>query len=230
VGSRLGRETGRGDDVKTDLRLGDCLEVMKTLPDGCVDAVVTDPPYGVDLGRYAAFLDTPEEWMTLVPPVVRWTDEREKLCIVFAAAPTQARDLAAFHRPPDRTLIWSPSFSLSKSRANGIFFRWHPVYCWNLPKRHGGPSLDILRHPCDGHCWWYHPGTKPLGLMIQLVEIAGGTVLDPFMGSGTTGVACVQTGRNFIGIEIDRGYFDIAKQRIEEAQLQMRLPLPEEAE
>jgi site-specific DNA-methyltransferase (adenine-specific) len=66
--------------------------------------------------------------------------------------------------------------------------------------------------------------------MIQLVEIAGGTVLDPFMGSGTTGVACVQTGRNFIGIEIDRGYFDIAKQRIEEAQLQMRLPLPEEAE
>jgi DNA modification methylase len=54
---------------------------------------------------------------------------------------------------------------------------------------------------------------------------AGATVLDPFMGSGTTGVACVQTGRSFIGIEIDPGYFAIAQKRIAEAQLQMRLPL-----
>jgi len=52
----------------------------------------------------------------------------------------------------------------------------------------------------------------------------GGTILDPFMGSGTTGVACVQTGRKFIGIEIDPGYFEIAKKRIMEAQAQIRLP------
>lgn len=65
-----------------------------------------------------------------------------------------------------------------------------------------------------------HPTQKPLALMTELLKATppGGTVLDPFMGSGTTGVACVQTGRNFIGIEIDPTYFEIARRRIEEAQ------------
>jgi len=60
--------------------------------------------------------------------------------------------------------------------------------------------------------------------MIDILKTFGAeknTILDPFMGSGTTGVACVQTGRNFIGIEIDRNYFDIAKARIEKAQAEM---------
>ena len=64
--------------------------------------------------------------------------------------------------------------------------------------------------------------------MRELVEDhtqSNDTILDPFMGSGTTGVACVQTGRNFIGIEIDKGYFDIAEKRIKEAQLQIRMPI-----
>ena len=76
-----------------------------------------------------------------------------------------------------------------------------------------------------------HPTQKPVALMAALIgqyTQPGATVLDPFMGSGTTGVACVQTGRNFIGIEIDPGYAEIARQRIEKAQLQARqeaLPL-----
>ena len=72
-----------------------------------------------------------------------------------------------------------------------------------------------------------HPAEKPLGLMVQIISNythEGDTILDPFMGSGTTGVACVQTGRNFIGIEIDPDYFAIAERRISEAQLQLRLP------
>ena len=71
-----------------------------------------------------------------------------------------------------------------------------------------------------------HPTQKPVALMRHLVElftVEGDTVLDPFMGSGTTGVACVQTGRNFIGVEIDEGYFNIAKKRIEQAQMQQNL-------
>jgi site-specific DNA-methyltransferase (adenine-specific) len=66
-----------------------------------------------------------------------------------------------------------------------------------------------------------HPTQKPVAVMAWIIEHytkPGNTVLDPFMGSGTTGVACVQTGRNFIGIEIDPGYFEIAKRRIEQAQ------------
>lgn len=73
-----------------------------------------------------------------------------------------------------------------------------------------------------------HKTQKPIELISEIIRIAvpvGGTVLDCFLGSGTTGVACVQTGRQFIGIEIDRGYFDIACRRIEAAMAQMRLPL-----
>ena len=73
-----------------------------------------------------------------------------------------------------------------------------------------------------------HPTTKPLWLMKRLVSVStnlGDVILDPFMGSGTTGVACVQTGRKFIGIEIDEKYFEIAKKRIQEAQLQLRMEI-----
>jgi DNA modification methylase len=73
-----------------------------------------------------------------------------------------------------------------------------------------------------------HPTQKPEEVMARLAEMLspeGATVLDPFMGSGTTGVACVQTGRNFIGIEIDPTYFAIAERRIEEARQQLRMPL-----
>jgi len=65
-----------------------------------------------------------------------------------------------------------------------------------------------------------HPTEKPVALMRQLVRKTAGTVCDPFMGSGTTGVACVKLGRRFIGIEIDPGYFDIACERIREAYRQ----------
>ena len=70
----------------------------------------------------------------------------------------------------------------------------------------------------------HHKNQKPLHLMARMIEFLtqpGDTILDPFMGSGTTGVACVQTGRNFIGIEIDEGYYNIAKARIEKAQAEM---------
>jgi DNA modification methylase len=76
----------------------------------------------------------------------------------------------------------------------------------------------------DGFC--DHPTQKPVALMQKAVELScpvGGVVLDPFMGSGTTGVACLQTGRRFIGIELDAAYFEIARQRLEAASAQTRL-------
>ena len=71
-----------------------------------------------------------------------------------------------------------------------------------------------------------HPTEKPVALFSWILNRftkEGDTILDPFMGSGTTGVACVQTGRNFIGIEINKDYYDIAEKRITEAQQQLRL-------
>ena len=72
----------------------------------------------------------------------------------------------------------------------------------------------------------FHPTQKPVSLMKWCMDIAAAnTIFDPFMGSGTTGVACVQTGRNFIGIEIDPTYYAIAEKRIKDAQQQMMLPI-----
>jgi len=82
-----------------------------------------------------------------------------------------------------------------------------------------------LRFKKDGT---YHPTQKPVALYEYLIRTytnEGETVLDMTMGSGTTGVACVQTGREFIGIEIDKNYFDIAEKRIKEAQLQIRMEI-----
>ena len=87
---------------------------------------------------------------------------------------------------------------------------------------------DILRYAPTLSKDRDHPVQKPAELMQELIEVVtreNSTIVDCFMGSGTTGVACVQTGRNFIGIEIDEGYFKIAEKRIKDAEMQMRLPL-----
>jgi len=99
-----------------------------------------------------------------------------------------------------------------------------------------GPAKELSRHDVGNVLYakrvsgGVHPTEKPADLIRQILNCAtsiGDAALDPFMGSGTTGVACVQTGRKFIGIEIDPGYFEIAKKRISEAQLQTRIPFPE---
>lgn len=81
-----------------------------------------------------------------------------------------------------------------------------------------GRPTDVIERPRTGNN--YHPTEKPVDLMSSIVEWTHGTVFDPFMGSGTTGVACVKMGRKFIGIELDKKYFDIACKRIRDAYSQ----------
>ena len=205
---------------------GDCLEVLRGMPSGSVDCCVTDPPYGVNYKYDAHFDDSPENWLanvaTLLPEMLRVA---RGVVIWFGAAPTMDRDRAALS--PERMLMWAPSFTNSSSRKDGVFYRWHPIYCWRLSEAHEaeageaakGLHSDVLTDPTEGRSWWTHPATKPTELMGRLVRVAapGAIVLDPFCGSGTTGVACVQTGRSFIGVEIDEKYAAIARQRIGEA-------------
>lgn len=203
-----------------------CMDVLPALPDGCVDAVVTDPPYGVNYKYNAAFDDSPEAWCantTFVWPELARVATGPILW--FAAAPTMKRDLNTFPEQPQRTMIWAPRFSLSITRSCGMYFRWHVCYGWRLPQRHDGPHFDLWEHSTECGNWWKHPGTKPLALMRELVRIAepNDVVLDPYAGSGTTGVACIAEGRRFIGIEIDDHYADIARRRIEAEESQANL-------
>jgi len=204
--------------MTVELHLGDCLDFMRSMPDKSVDAVITDPPYGIaDIwkggashGWGVARLATPKRNEGDVKPAKEYFDEMFRIAnkiIIWGGN--------YFELPISRGwLVWSKperNFTLSEAEL-----------AWtNIPM----PIRVIDYHRSDSGR--EHPTQKPIGVMKFSIEKAklpeGATILDPFMGSGTTGVACVQTGRNFIGIEIDPTYFAIAEKRIKEAQLQPRL-------
>jgi len=201
--------------MSVTLHLGDCLEYMKSMPDKSVDAVITDPPYGVGIAEWDKDM-----------PLQSFLDECLRIargCIVWFGAASMILEFSRYAPLPERMLIWSPKFTLSKVAKDGFAYRYHPIALWRIEKQDIIP-WDVLNDMTEAGNWWKHPATKPVSLMRKLVyAFAPESVLDPFMGSGTTGVACVQTGRNFIGCEIDPGYFKIAEKRIHDAQQQMRL-------
>lgn len=218
-------------DVK--LMLGDCLELMRDLPAGSVDAVVTDPPYGVMLGEvsngqareknqqpYAMFSDTPEYIISLVVPVIEDCIGRFGRVVVTPGN----RNLWKYP-PPDDIGCWYVPAATSRSKWG--FACMNPIlYYGKSPRAGKGDTPNSVNMQAARDKSIEHPCAKPLKFMEWLVLKAsnpGDTILDPFMGSGTTGVACVKTGRNFIGMELDSTYFAIAERRIAEAQMQLPL-------
>lgn len=226
------------------LYLGDCREILPSLRG--VDAVVTDPPYLVTSGGFGELeggfggwiKDSYDNGGAIVPCDLEWTDWLPLLpgalndqahVYIFsndrnlqaARAAAEAADLK-FHR----LLVWDKKTSLPN--------RWYQQVCeFVLFMRKGkarmiaepsSKSLQSIFQRDES----IHPTEKPVQLCELYVKNStarGGVVLDPFMGSGTTGVACVRLGRKFIGIELDRRYFDIACKRIEEALNRPRLQL-----
>ncbi len=193
---------------------GDCLEVMPQI--GKVDAVVTDPPYGI--GSWSATggnslrqeeCDKINAWdsSALVPAALE---------LAFAAAPKQiVWGGNYFQLPPCfGPLLWNKNFR-GMHYADGEF-------AW----RNFGRSLRILDLSIQGtevrQSGRKHPTQKPVAVIKWCLSFLpdAKTILDPFMGSGTTGVACVKTGRKFIGIELDPDYFDVACKRVREAYAQ----------
>jgi len=189
---------------------GDCLEVMGGLADNSVSSVITDPPYGVDY----------EGWDSDIPPQ-RFLDECLRVSagpvVMFGAAP-KILEFARYRPGPDRILIWAPAFTLSHTMGNGIAYRYHPIYVWGM-KRPDNKAIpwDVLRDNTECGNWWKHRATKPVSLMMRLVGAFGGDiVLDPYMGSGTTGVACMRLGKEFIGVDNDPGCIEIAERRLKD--------------
>jgi DNA modification methylase len=182
----------------------DCRDILPHLPK--VDLVLTDPPYGVDAAAWDG--SVPYELLDsfIAHGSVAWFGAATKLW--------EAGD--SFSPRPDRVMIWGPRFSLSKTMANGMAYRWHPIYLWNIPKDHEGPTWDIIDDPTECGNWWVHNCTKPFTLMRKLAAFCPqqGTILDPFMGSGTTLRAAKDLGRKAIGIEIEEKYCEIAVKRL----------------
>lgn len=197
---------------------GDCLEVMREIPNGLVHAVVTDPPYGIRLptayrsrgrGNLAQCND--------YPPI--FGDDRQFDPTPWLDFPIVVLFGANYfaHKLPasSRWLVWDKRDGMNSNDQADIEMAWTNVK---------GPSR-LFHHRWNGMIKAserrerrVHPTQKPVALMEWVMEQArvphGATVLDPFMGSGSTGVACLRTGRRFIGIEINPGYIEITKRRL----------------
>ena len=206
-------------DVK--LYLGDCLEVMKGMPDKSVDAVITDPPYGNNL-NYASYVDTRESLEKLVPAFM-------KECLRIAERVVVTPGVANIYLYPKYTWILSWVNMAGIGSTSWGFSCWQPILVYGKDpflQTGKGRRPDTFQQRNNEVAKVNHPCPKPNNVMRWIIErttFDKTTILDPFMGSGTTGVACVQTGRNFLGIEIEPTYFAIAERRIKEAQMQPRL-------
>lgn len=196
------------------LFLGDCREILPLLPK--VDAVVTDPPYGIgeDGGR---FRDRKGGGHRVLPRL-GWDGERpnrETFDLILAAAREH--------------IVWGGNYFADMLPASKGWLYWQKLM--------GGDFSDgelawtsrasALREftRCNKEHGKLHPTQKPIELMEWCLGFLpkATTILDPFMGSGTTGVACAKLGRRFIGIELEPRYFDIACKRIDDAYRQPRL-------
>lgn len=184
---------------------GDCLEVMAEWPDNCVDAIITDPPYGVGFQSELWDASIPD-WLTLA--------RRVAPIVVFTTAPTTQWD----YPRPDWVCCWYRPASSARSQLRGGFNHWSPILIYGRPKF---PVDSINLHAiANAYPKGYpHPCPKPERLMAWLVTTIvaeGGCVCDPFLGSGTTALAARRAGRHFIGIEKDHDYCEIARKRLRE--------------
>lgn len=203
------------------LYLGDCREILPTL--GKVDAVVTDPPYGIG------------ESAEKVASRVKLAIPKDYGAFDWDAAPVNAEVLAAARAHGRWQIIFGGNYYdlpatscwLIWDKCNGDSDFADCELAWtNIPK--AVRKIEWLWNGMirKGREERFHPTQKPAGVMrwcIQQLPADSHIILDPFMGSGTTGVACAQLGRKFIGIEIEPKYFDIACRRIEDAYRQPRL-------
>jgi site-specific DNA-methyltransferase (adenine-specific) len=216
------------------LYLGDCRETLQLIAGA--DALVTDPPYGVMLGEagtgdekakqqqsYTMFADTPQYVSDVVVPCVQLALSKCKRGIVTPGN----RNAWAYPKPDDIGVWYNPA---GTGRGKWGFILAHVILYYgrdpNAGKRATASSAWALNDSVSGIKNKTHPCPKPERFttwMVDKASLAGETILDPFMGSGTTGVACIHAGRNFIGIEIEPKYFDIACKRIDAAHSQGRL-------
>lgn len=236
--------------IKTDdlwLMHGDCLELMKEIPDGSVDLILCDLPYGT----------TQNKWDSVIPFDKLWA-EYKRVCsgavVLTAAQPFTSALIMSNQKDFKYTWVWDKDLSsgflnakkqpLRQTEDIVVFGKgktYNPIMeVRGKPRNKGGQGksrrsdnygrfgdavsfnneyypTNLLRISNAARKGRQHPTQKPVALMEYLIRTytnEGETVLDNCMGSGTTGVACMNTGRRFIGIEKDENYFNIAKDRI----------------
>jgi site-specific DNA-methyltransferase (adenine-specific) len=237
--------------MKTKILIGDCIEQMKGLADGSVDAVIADPPYGT----------TACKWDTVIPFAPMWEQLKRivkdrSAIVLFGSQPFTSALVMSNPKMFKYEWVWEKTQAVGHLNAwrrpmlqhegvcvfSNLSTNYYPQLTEKLPENmrpvsnrtktsacYGLHRLDIHRCPTNksmprsvlrfaNQQNQVHPTQKPVALLEYLIKTYTKeyeTVLDFTMGSGTTGVACAKTGRNFIGIDLDPEYAEIARKRIE---------------
>jgi site-specific DNA-methyltransferase (adenine-specific)/modification methylase len=195
-------------DIGPDVTLyrGDALNVLMGLPR--LPLIVTDPPYGIGFKYGGTVDDSPETYWGWFDPMLDAMRERADVVVCFHRQ-------AALKHITDWTscAIWQKPFALG-FRINGFLNHWEPIFVFGKADEVGYDVFSFNTEPPTPD----FPLPKPLPLMLALLSrFHANIVLDPFMGSGTTGIAAVQLGKKFVGIEVVPETFEIARKRIEDA-------------
>lgn len=224
-----------------DLRCGDCFELLAGIPDESIDLILTDIPYGIsrkanfdtmkdrtgrngldfgawdygfDESRVAAFVPKLKAGGSII--VFHAFEQYDAVRKSLSALETKDK------------LVWQKTNPMPRNRnrryiGNIEMLSWYvkPGRSWTFNRQSAAYDGSVISYPSEsgGAFKRYHPCQKNVKMLEELIRRhtnPGDVVFDPFMGSGSTGVACAKTGRCFIGIELDAGFFDIAKKRIEE--------------
>ena len=235
-----------------DIKQGDCLELMKEIPDKSIDMILCDLPYGT----------THNKWDNIISLDALWGGYKRVIkdngvIMLFGDGMFTANLMLSNPKMWRYNLIWDKQRGCDFLNANikplkshediCVFYKRKPTYnkqYWyskpyrktkngSLSNNYGNRKeayteskdgkrnpLSILSFPRDGKR--IHPTQKPVALLEYLIKTytnEGETVLDNCMGSGSTGVACINTNRNFIGYELDEKYFEIAEKRLNETKI-----------
>lgn len=221
-----------------DLKHGDCLELMKNIPDGSVDLVLTDPPYMIATVGAGIYKRSDKQYVKELGGIKDGFDEKvlDEICRVM-------KKINVYFFCSQKQIIPLIDYFVKKKNCNWNILSWHksnPVpVCRNKyltdtefilffrekgVKIYGEYETKFTYYvtPLNqkDKKQYGHPTIKPIKILQNLIvnsALKNDVVLDCFMGSGSTGVACVNTNRRFIGIELDDKYFEIAKQRINAA-------------
>ena len=234
-----------------DLRQGDCLELMKDIPDKSIDMILCDLPYGTTQNKWDSVIPLDELWreykriikdngvIVLTSQGIftaklilsnekwfkyKWVWEKSKATNFLNAKKQPLRkheDICVFYNKqpkynPQMTEGEPYDKGIRKNQLTGSYGEFNPVHVKSEGKRY--PTDVVYFKTAESEGKVYHSTQKPVELLEYLIKtytIEGELVLDNCMGSGSTGVACLNTNRKFIGIELDENYFNIAKERIE---------------